>query len=782
MGQLVLPQNELSQFNAFLKEAVYRLAQIYSNSVILASYNKNYLVESQITPIEWTPNQSNIRLTKKEILSLLFNEDLNISKDEKYYYLYVCAEDKNKKYIDFVIVSHSEERHDLQTSEIIQKIVDDLKSKFGYLDRADIMEINKLKDELINIENLLRAEKQISEALLSFTTTLANSIDLSSLLKSSLINLSSALGCEKSICFMLTENSNDVSFYEQYGLDELELSYLESNEMHELFSYAITSQEIVSLPHFRLKITSSNKPHSCLILPLVHNKNTIGLLVFLRKSKKLFKDNHIHFAQAVMGQLALAISQFRLVEETNRLLDESKKQASHNAALHRFTHELTSIQSLEEIFQASFKIINEELGIERLWIGLLNEPGTRIIGQSAFGTGWKRKIIEINIDISGHEHPLAEVIKTRTSKVLNEVDDILRGLGLRKFIEKHDIKSIVLVPLVSSGQILGVLAYESNQNDNVSLVQSFTSELASIILSRRLEQRINESETMRAAGLLAAGIAHNFNNLLQGILGQASLLELYSANPEQIVKSSKIISESASKGAKLVKQLLSFAYLEEPLIENFSVNELIERNKVAFQRQLKSKQFIRYNLKDNLKDGRGDPRQLIRIIMALLSNASEAMDDQGVVEIFSDNVLVTPSSPHYEVPLGNYVVIGVRDNGTGMDLETKRRCFEPFFTTKNIDPSSGLSLSGGGMGLAASYALAKKNGGRLVVDSRLGHGSLFTLYIKQNEVQAQENVKSSDDNKDELVKNIEILFQDEEKSINSINNSDVLNKNDKVRN
>ena len=64
-----------------------------------------------------------------------------------------------------------------------------------------------------------------------------------------------------------------------------------------------------------------------------------------------------------------------------------------------------------------------------------------------------------------------------------------------------------------------------------------------------------------------------------------------------------------------------------------------------------------------------------------------------------------------------------------MDAETKRRCFEPFFTTKDVDHSSGLSMSGAGLGLAAAYALARKNGGRLVVDSRPGHGSVFTLYI-----------------------------------------------------
>ena len=93
-----------------------------------------------------------------------------------------------------------------------------------------------------------------------------------------------------------------------------------------------------------------------------------------------------------------------------------------------------------------------------------------------------------------------------------------------------------------------------------------------------------------------------------------------------------------------------------------------------------------------------------------------------VIEIDED-------SPHYEVPYGHYVRVGVRDSGRGMDEETRSRCFEPFFTTHNVDPSTGIGMSGAGLGLAAAYALSRRNGGRLVVDSRLGHGSVFTLYL-----------------------------------------------------
>ncbi len=445
-----------------------------------------------------------------------------------------------------------------------------------------------------------------------------------------------------------------------------------------------------------------------------------------------FTRLELNYLNQILSEIAPYISKSR-----KDLLGELKQQEKQLTALYRLSHELSAFLSLDEIYQKAFEIMKSELGIDRFWLGLLNETGTRLIGASAFGSGWKRKLIEINIDVSGDRHPISKVIQTKRPIILKETGSILRGLGIKRFILRNEIDSVGLVPLVAGGQVLGLLAFEGERegvvisNKKLSLLYNFASELASVLLAKKLEERVLAGETMRAAGLLASGIAHNFNNVLQGILGQASLIELYSEKPEQVKKSSAIISEAATKGASLVKQLLSFAHLEEAVPNILDVNLLIERSKASFQRTLKNKQYIKYQLESNLPKAYVDSSHLIRIIQVLLSNARDAMPEDGRVEILSDYIVVDKNSPHYEVPFGRYVRIGVRDNGIGMDLETKKRCFEPFFTTKNTDPSTGLSLSGGGMGLSAAFALARKNGGRLVVDSRKGHGSLFTLYIPE---------------------------------------------------
>jgi len=252
---------------------------------------------------------------------------------------------------------------------------------------------------------------------------------------------------------------------------------------------------------------------------------------------------------------------------------------------------------------------------------------------------------------------------------------------------------------------------------------------------------------MRGAGLLAAGIAHNFNNLLQAILGQASLLEMQSTNEVQVTRAAGIINDAATKGASLVKQLLSFASLEEPNKEVCDINAVIERGADGLRRQLRASQTLVVSLGEDLPRANVDPRQILRIITGLVNNAREAMQDNGEVKIFTDSISIQSESPHYEVPYGDYIRIGVGDNGIGMDTETRRRCFEPFFTTKDVDPKSGLSMSGAGLGLAAAFALARKNGGRLVADSRRGHGSVFTIYVPVAE-KTQTVVKADLDDSD----------------------------------
>lgn len=138
------------------------------------------------------------------------------------------------------------------------------------------------------------------------------------------------------------------------------------------------------------------------------------------------------------------------------------------------------------------------------------------------------------------------------------------------------------------------------EEEELVLLSSLANEIANIVLTKRLESKLTETDKMRSVGLLAAGIAHNFNNILQAIMGQASLLEMSNDKQPQVLKSAKIIGESATKGAGLVsRQLLSFATFDEPHSQNVQVNDIITEELKRWSAQLSSNQQIKLSSSRN---------------------------------------------------------------------------------------------------------------------------------------------------------------------------------------
>ena len=261
-------------------------------------------------------------------------------------------------------------------------------------------------------------------------------------------------------------------------------------------------------------------------------------------------------------------------------------------------------------------------------------------------------------------------------------------------------------------------------SEEQALLSSLVTEVGSALLARRLELKIAEGERMRTAGLLASGVAHNFNNILQAIIGQASLLELKSNNQKEIGNALKVINQSASKGAELVGQLLSFTESSNPKKVECDINNLLNKNKDEISKLLRSGQSLHFQLEESLPNTSSVSSQVLRIIRNLISNASESMGS-GSVELITELVEFAYKNPQVEIPQGSYVKVTVRDYGEGMSDYQMLHCFEPFFTTKDVDKGSGVGVSGAGLGLAVAWALARKNGGRLFVESSIGNGSSF---------------------------------------------------------
>ncbi len=490
----------------------------------------------------------------------------------------------------------------------------------------------------------------------------------------------------------------------------------------------VVVQSLAKDKRFPLSFSQDEGMKSAVLVPILIENEAFGTLGLFDKSEGKFGGSDVLLLSAAASQIGLSARQANLFTAYRR-------QTRNLLAIYRISHELSALKSLEEVFEQAFQILRDELGLKRLWVGLLSEGGTTLTGTAAFGPGWKRKLIELVIGVRDESHPLAEVVKSKRAMIVENPQAMLGKFGLERFFTRFGLNSLALAPLVTRGEVLGVLAAQPGagvrvDDEELGLLSSIASEIAALINTRRLEEKISESEKTQSMALLAAGIAHNFNNVLQAVLGQASLLEMQKLAPDQVERSAKSITESATRGATLVRQLLSVANLEEARRVSVNVNDLLRREQDELVRLIPPHHTLKFTLKKDLPKIMVDPVHLHRILHALVKNAVEALRNRGfLIQVFSDSVHVDGRSLHFEVPEGDYVRVGVRDNGIGMDAETKRRCFDPFFSTKNVDPGTGLGLRGEGLGLAAAFALARKNGGRLTVDSRPGQGSLFTLYI-----------------------------------------------------
>lgn len=584
-------------------------------------------------------------------------------------------------------------------------------------------------------EALLHQSKKI-RALYTVSAAIRGFLDPPNIASRGLSALCDATGADAGVCYVVDSGSNaQLQLVAHHGFTEdFHAAIARTTSLPNLARYvshhgqSVVISDMRNDPRAGKTLAEEYRMLSAVLVPIAVEDETLGTLGLFSKELSSFDGGDVMLVSAAANQIGLAARQANLFTAYRR-------QTSQLSALYRISHELSRNLSLDEMFSQAFTIIQDELGLKRLWLGLLNETGTRIVGQAAYGPGWRRKLVEINVEIIGREHPLARVVATRTPVVIDNPNEVLEEFGVRRIFSRLAIHSVALVPLIAGGQVLGVLAVQPSSDemlldrDSITLLSSLANEIAAILLTKKLEERIGESEKMRTAGLLAAGITHNFNNLLQAILGQASLLEMQGGSPEKVARAAKLITDAANKGAELVRKLLGFAHLDEPVREKCDVDALIERSIPSLEKVLGEKHKLVSRLPGGLPRALVDPRHLVQILAAIVANSRDALGDAGTVEIFSRHLNVDHQSPHYEVPYGDYILVGVRDNGMGMDEETKRRCFEPFFTTKNVDPASGVGMSGSGLGLAAAYALARKNGGRLAVDSRPNHGALFTLYI-----------------------------------------------------
>jgi PAS domain S-box-containing protein len=240
---------------------------------------------------------------------------------------------------------------------------------------------------------------------------------------------------------------------------------------------------------------------------------------------------------------------------------------------------------------------------------------------------------------------------------------------------------------------------------------------------RALEQQLRHSQKMEAVGRLAGGIAHDFNNLLMVISGYSEfLLERLGAEP-YLRGPAQEIASAAERASSLTRQLLAFSRKQMLAPHIVNLNDIATENLKMLTRMIGEDIDLVLSPGKNLWPVRADAGQIEQVIMNLAVNARDAMPSGGKLTIETCNVTLGEEEARRHAPLrhGDYVMIGINDTGGGMDAETQSHIFEPFFTTKGP--------KGTGLGLSTVYGIIKQSGGYIWVESEVGRGTTFKIYL-----------------------------------------------------
>jgi len=239
-----------------------------------------------------------------------------------------------------------------------------------------------------------------------------------------------------------------------------------------------------------------------------------------------------------------------------------------------------------------------------------------------------------------------------------------------------------------------------------------------------LEAQLRHSQKMESVGQLAAGVAHDFNNVLTIIKGHADLLLAKDNLPVDYSGSLERISSAADRAANLTRQLLTFSRRQVMQPQVLGLNEVIRNVARILERTLGENIAVRLDFTSDLPPIYADAGMLEQTIMNLAVNARDAMPKGG--ELFSGSTAtdVTPShaEKNPEVRVGRFVCLTVADTGVGMDAQVLSRIFEPFFTTKEVGKGTGL-------GLATVYGITKLHQGWIEASSEVNKGSAFKIFL-----------------------------------------------------
>lgn len=304
--------------------------------------------------------------------------------------------------------------------------------------------------------------------------------------------------------------------------------------------------------------------------------------------------------------------------------------------------------------------------------------------------------------------------------------------------QKLGIHSIVCVPMVYGGRLIGFLGFDSAKqgkswSEEILTLVKIIGEIFANALERqrveeektKLEEQLRQSQKMEAIGRLAGGVAHDFNNMLTGIIGYADLLLLSLDRGHPLVGKVEEIKKAGKRAASLTQQLLAFSRKQLLQPKVLDLNAVVNELKKMLQRLIGEDIILETTLEPEPWPVKVDPNQMGQVLMNLVVNARDALPQGGKIIIRTANSRLDQTHGRLwgvQLQPGPYVLLAVADNGLGMDEKIMSHIFEPFFTTKELGKGTGL-------GLSTVYGIIKQSEGYIWVDSRPGQGTVFQIFL-----------------------------------------------------
>ncbi|OAI45555.1 hypothetical protein AYO43_08015 [Nitrospira sp. SCGC AG-212-E16] len=474
--------------------------------------------------------------------------------------------------------------------------------------------------------------------------------------------------------------------------------------------------------------------HGAFGFPVRAGDTTVGVLEAFSRQVQESDESLLEMFDAVGGQIGQFLDRKRAEESLDHRVQFERLMTEISSRLIGMTGE-----DLHNGISSVLEEAGKFLAVERVYICVL-APGRATVetvhewcaaGAASLGAAWQQSPTE-TIPRMFHELQQGRTISVHDIEELPSFEEAERA-----WLHSHEVRSVLLVPIVVEGGLIGFMGFESMEavrrwhEGDQALLRVLAEMFGNAITRQRTEEALRDSQgqllqaqKMEAVGRLAGGIAHDFNNLLTVILGCSDLMLPQLGGHVPLTPYLLEIKGAGERAASLTRQLLAFSRKQifEPRV--FDLNQTVALMASMLRRLIGEHIDLIIAPGDELWLVKADPSQIEQVIMNLAINARDAMPDGGTLTIETSNIEFEEgrAGNHDLVQPGAYVMIVISDTGRGIDPAIQARIFEPFFTTKEQGQGTGL-------GLAMVYGIVKQSNGSIGVFSELERGTAFKIYL-----------------------------------------------------